>query len=92
MRVIENLTQFTASFSLTEAEREEGVVLKFAKDAFDTYNGVLVVRISLRPEEAQHTPKNEEPERTIPGHPNCHYGDCNVESSLSQVIGHHLNL
>jgi len=76
MRVIENLTQFNASFSVTEAECKEGVVLKFAEDAFNTYNGVLVVRISRRSEKDEIAPKNEEPERTIPGHPNCHYGDC----------------
>ena len=80
MRVIENLNQLNAGFSLTEAECKEGVILKFAEDAFDNYNGVLVVRISRRYAEDENAPKTteaeNEPERTIPGHPNCHYGDC----------------
>lgn len=86
MRSFENLTQLNANLYITEAEREEGIILKIDKNAFGTYNGVLVVRIALG--EEGKVPEIKEDEKTIPGHPNCHYGDCldchNVSCAIYQ--------
>ena len=79
-----NLNLLKSGFSITEAEREEGIVLKIDKDAFS--NGVFVVRIGMCTEEERNQPPIER--ATIPGHPNCYVGDCidchNVSCAIYQ--------
>ena len=66
------LSYLSSGLSLTEEEREEGIVLKIDKDAFR--DGTFVVRMNICTEEERNAPP---PERsTIPGHPNCYVGDC----------------
>ena len=67
------LSYLSSGVSITEEEREEGIILKIDKSAFR--DGTFVVRMQLCTEEERNAPEVDN-RPTIPGHPNCHVGDC----------------
>lgn len=74
-----NLSRLRSGLHITEAEREEGIILKIDKEVFEksVFNreNCFVVRIMMVDEGYE----EKEPEDTrpvIPGHPNCRVGDC----------------
>ena len=73
-----NLSTLSSNVAITEAQREEGIILKIDKEAFEQakYNGgYFVVRVKLVDE--NYVEKEPEDDRAvIPGHPNCRVGDC----------------
>ena len=78
-----NLSSGQSGLKITEAEREEGIILNIDKNAFEG-DGCFYVRVFMS------DGREEEPveSATIPGHPNCHVGECfdchNVSCAIYQ--------
>ena len=73
------LSRLCSGVRITEAEREEGIILKIDKEVFEkTFaydNGCFLVTIKLV-EEGYVEKEPEDTRPVIPGHPNCRVGDC----------------
>lgn len=73
------LSNVRSVLRITDTEREEGIILKIDKDVFEKsfFNPEGYVDISLQLVEEGFVEKEPEDTRpTIPGHPNCHVGEC----------------
>lgn len=61
------------SIVITEEELKEGIIIRFKGDTPEQFSYLCVYA------EAKHEAEVKDTRPTIPGHPNCHYGDCYKE-------------
>lgn len=78
-----HLSSGHSCLTITEAECEEGIILKIDKNVFKDSN-CFHVRVFISDEHEKEPLERD----TIPGHPNCHVGECidchNVSCAIYQ--------